>query len=530
MVAAAAVAAAGAVSLRGADDEPSARSAFERSDPPDTTASTAAIETLDAAGIAARFGDAVMRVEVSGCGVEGSGTAFAIDEHHLVTNWHVVNVDTEPELVDRHGRRITGQVVGWSQDPDVAVIAVEEPQSVTLEFAATDDLSEGERLVTLGYPVPARDFSVTDSGIVSFQKRGGQRVAIRSDGAVDRGNSGGPALTLRGEVAGVVTEMADNSDGLQLVPLMFTHDALGASIASALQSSARPVVDCADAGFIGALPPGWGGAYTYGDDAYLDELWDACAAGDMAACDELYWITPVGSAYEAFGSTCGEQSGETFGGCDSATAPATDAYSYGDDSYFDGLWDLCSGGDLDACDDLYMQSPLYSDYEWFGTTCGERRGPTYGGCATPPALPPPTAPAPLPPVVVPPPPVTSPPPQVAYDYGDDAYLDNLWDGCGAGDLDACDELYIVSPIDSQYERYGSTCGNRSGESYGGCARSAPAPPPAPSSSFADLRAACAAGDMTACDDLYWQTPVGSDDEHFGSTCGGRSGQTYGGCA
>ena len=38
-----------------------------------------------------------------------------------------------------------------------------------------------------------------------------------------------------------------------------------------------------------------------GDDPYLDELWDLCAAGDMAACDELYRLAPVGSDYEAFG-------------------------------------------------------------------------------------------------------------------------------------------------------------------------------------------------------------------------------------
>ena len=36
--------------------------------------------------------------------------------------------------------------------------------------------------------------------------------------------------------------------------------------------------------------------------------------------------------------------------------------------------------------------------------------------------------------------------------------------------------------------------------------------------------------MTACDDLYWQTPVGSYEEEFGSTCGYRTEPTYGGCS
>lgn len=43
----------------------------------------------------------------------------------------------------------------------------------------------------------------------------------------------------------------------------------------------------------------------YGDNAYLDELWDGCEAGDMAACDTLYFESPFGSQYEEFGDNCG---------------------------------------------------------------------------------------------------------------------------------------------------------------------------------------------------------------------------------
>ncbi|WP_084106048.1 DUF4190 domain-containing protein [Demequina sp. NBRC 110056] len=44
---------------------------------------------------------------------------------------------------------------------------------------------------------------------------------------------------------------------------------------------------------------------TYGSDAYLDGLWDACEAGDDTACDDLYAESPFGSGYEAFGESCG---------------------------------------------------------------------------------------------------------------------------------------------------------------------------------------------------------------------------------
>ena len=43
----------------------------------------------------------------------------------------------------------------------------------------------------------------------------------------------------------------------------------------------------------------------YGDDAALDALFDSCRDGDGAACDELYFTSPFGSRYEAYGNTCG---------------------------------------------------------------------------------------------------------------------------------------------------------------------------------------------------------------------------------
>ncbi|MBN1630434.1 MAG: hypothetical protein JW990_11765 [Thermoleophilia bacterium] len=58
---------------------------------------------------------------------------------------------------------------------------------------------------------------------------------------------------------------------------------------------------------------------TYGDDASLDALWNQCANGDMASCDELAGSAPAGSRYEQFGNTCGDR---TAGGAQCAGTPA----------------------------------------------------------------------------------------------------------------------------------------------------------------------------------------------------------------
>jgi hypothetical protein len=46
--------------------------------------------------------------------------------------------------------------------------------------------------------------------------------------------------------------------------------------------------------------------------------------------------------------------------------------TYGDDAHLDRLWDSCERGNMGACDALYWESPMFSEYEEFGLTCGGR--------------------------------------------------------------------------------------------------------------------------------------------------------------
>lgn len=47
-------------------------------------------------------------------------------------------------------------------------------------------------------------------------------------------------------------------------------------------------------------------------------------------------------------------------------------FGYGDNPILDSYYDDCAAGSLSACDDLYQQSAVGSDYETFGRTCGDR--------------------------------------------------------------------------------------------------------------------------------------------------------------
>jgi len=136
----------------------------------------------------------------------------------------------------------------------------------------------------------------------------------------------------------------------------------------------------------------------------------------------------------------------------------------------------------------------------------------------------------------------------ASSYGDDPELDALWDACEAGDDVACDDLYWESPLGSEYESFAQENGGGSGGLFGSdpsefrsdcasgdvfaCVDLFLAASDADDEQLAldGLRDECAGDDMFACDLLYLYSPIGSDDEEFGATCGGRTdGSTANSC-
>lgn len=64
------------------------------------------------------------------------------------------------------------------------------------------------------------------------------------------------------------------------------------------------------------------------------------------------------------------------GGVPAAADPRAVIPEYGSDPMFDALADACEQGEMQACDDLFIESPLGSGYEAYGDTCGQRNEPS----------------------------------------------------------------------------------------------------------------------------------------------------------
>lgn len=179
----------------------------------------------DIAGVADRAAAAVWRVEAKGCGWNSKGSAFAIDNRHLVTNRHVVAVDSSPQIRSRSGRMLAGRVIGSAEHPDLAVIEVSDDLPMRLPFAGTASLGPHEPLVVLGYPAPKHAFKVSAGRIVNFQgPEKAPREAALTNVPIAQGNSGGPGLRSDASVAGVVTLMRLRSSSRDRVAVMFTAD------------------------------------------------------------------------------------------------------------------------------------------------------------------------------------------------------------------------------------------------------------------------------------------------------------------
>ena len=140
-----------------------------------------------------------------------------------------------PTLISRNGDILEGVVIGKDKDLDIAVINVPEPVDLWLEWADPDELREGEPVVSLGYPAPYYQFSVSPGTIISFLREGSNRIGVISDEASDYGSSGGPLISETGLVVGVVTQYVEEG-GAQLNGESFTYSHLGSFIERSIEA------------------------------------------------------------------------------------------------------------------------------------------------------------------------------------------------------------------------------------------------------------------------------------------------------
>lgn len=147
---------------------------------------------------------------------QGSGF-FISDDGYLVTNNHVVADGTAYTVVTDDGKEYDAKLIGTDPRTDLAVLKVDAANTkfTYVGFADDSKIRVGDWVVAVGNPFGLG--GTVTSGIVSARGRdigaGPYDDFIQIDAAVNRGNSGGPAFNLNGEVVGINTAIFSPSGG-----------------------------------------------------------------------------------------------------------------------------------------------------------------------------------------------------------------------------------------------------------------------------------------------------------------------------
>jgi len=159
--------------------------------------------------------------DVPSGGESQSGTGVVIvDTGIILTNLHVVHGAKRIQVVFHDGLESDAVVIGVQPEHDLAVLQAktipDDLYAATLR--STQGLRPGEQVVAVGFPFGIGPSA--SSGVISglgreYQTVDGKRVLtnlIQFDAAVNPGNSGGPLVTLDGEVIGIVTGLLNPTE------------------------------------------------------------------------------------------------------------------------------------------------------------------------------------------------------------------------------------------------------------------------------------------------------------------------------
>jgi len=156
----------------------------------------------------------------------GGGSGFIISEDGMIlTNKHVVeDQEADYTVLTNDGRKFSAKVLARDPGQDLAIIKIEDKNPFpVVKLGDSENLQIGQTVIAIGNVLGEFRNSVS-AGVISGLGRtitasGGGLVetledVIQTDAAINRGNSGGPLLNLKGEVIGINTAMAYEAENI----------------------------------------------------------------------------------------------------------------------------------------------------------------------------------------------------------------------------------------------------------------------------------------------------------------------------
>ena len=138
---------------------------------------------------------------------QGSGSGVIIStDGYIVTNNHVVEGADELTVTLNDNKEYSARIIGADKTTDLALIKIDCTGLNAITIGNSDDIKVGEWVLAVGNP-----FNLTNTvtaGIVSAKGRSlyqnnGVESFIQTDAAINRGNSGGALVNVKGELIGI---------------------------------------------------------------------------------------------------------------------------------------------------------------------------------------------------------------------------------------------------------------------------------------------------------------------------------------
>ncbi len=148
----------------------------------------------------------------------GSGVIITADGY-IVTNNHVIENSDKVSVTLNDKREFTAKLIGTDHSTDLALLKIDAEGLPMIAFGNSDVLKIGEWVLAVGNPFNIS--STVTAGIVSAKGRSMDIISdsykiesfIQTDASVNRGNSGGALVNLRGEMVGINTAIVSPTGG-----------------------------------------------------------------------------------------------------------------------------------------------------------------------------------------------------------------------------------------------------------------------------------------------------------------------------
>jgi serine protease Do len=144
------------------------------------------------------------------------GSGFIVDKGgYILTNYHVIEDSAKITVRLQNGDEYVARIIGVDEETDLAVLKIDAGKDLPfLDFGNSENVSIGDWVLAVGSPFGLA--RTVTAGIISQTNRETPTQSpfqkfIQTDAAINRGNSGGPLVNMKGEVIGVNSQIATST-------------------------------------------------------------------------------------------------------------------------------------------------------------------------------------------------------------------------------------------------------------------------------------------------------------------------------